>query len=185
MLLFITLVIIFISTVASFVSRTLSPIPYFPSNNKDIPQIIAHLTFKDNQIFYDLGAGDGCVIFAAAQKAYIANKDTLFIAVEINPILLLLLLFKRMYHPNKKRIKIQYADIFSMRYTQKLNKKKKEYVFYLYISPWYLEKTVKNIKKQMQSFTVVSYFYALPHALKKKPTRVLRGIHTTSLYRFP
>jgi hypothetical protein len=53
-----------------FSSKTLSPIPYFPSQKIDLPLIIKALNLQNNQTVFDLGAGDGIVIFEAAKKAY-------------------------------------------------------------------------------------------------------------------
>jgi hypothetical protein len=35
------------------------------------------------------------------------------------------------------------------------------YTFYFYISPWFLEKTLKNIQYQIPKFKVVSYMYPI------------------------
>ena len=53
----------------------------------------------------DLGAGDGIVIFKAASQAFQKRLNTKFIAVEINPVLILILYLRRLFHPNKKILK--------------------------------------------------------------------------------
>ncbi|MCR4276937.1 MAG: hypothetical protein NUV87_02295 [Candidatus Roizmanbacteria bacterium] len=155
----ITLVIILV--VFLFSSKTLSPIPYFPSQPVDMPLIVKTLKLKNNQTVIDLGAGDGIVIFSAAQQSYKQKLGTKFVAVEINPILILILHLRRLFHPNKKNIKIVRDDIFKMNFDKLLTFHSSLLTFYLYISPWYLEKTVKNLKLKIKKFGVVSYMYPL------------------------
>lgn len=161
--------------IALFVSRTFSPVPYFPSNKRDIEQIVKTLQLKNDQVIYDLGAGDGIVIFAAAHQAHRKKLNTRFVAVEINPVLLAVLWLRRLLHPNKKNISIEYGDIFTMQYRSD----KKNLTFFTYISPWYLERVIKNCKRQIGSFSFVSYFYPLPN--HKAFTRTA-GVH--SIYRY-
>lgn len=152
-LLFLVLAAILL-TILIFSSKRFSPIPYFPTNRKDLPIVIEALNLKNNQTVFDLGAGDGGVIFEAAKKAFQKKLNTKFIAVEINPVLLLVLQIRRFLHPNRNNIKIIYGDMFSMKFKSILDT-----VFYLYISPWLLQKTISNIKKQFSKFHLVSYMY--------------------------
>ncbi len=172
-LIIITIVIIFI--IFLFSSPKFSPIPYFPSQPADLPKIIKALNLKSNQIVFDLGAGDGIVIFNAAKSSYQQKLNTKFVAVEINPVLILVLYFRRLFHPNRRNIKIVMDDIFRMNFNSltrlptealaKVGKPVNSLTFYLYISPWFLEKVISNIKDQSASwrtkFSVVSYMYPL------------------------
>ena len=160
-----------------FISRRRSPIPYFPSNRKDVHRIVKMLQIKNDQVIYDLGAGDGIVIFAAAHQAHRKKLNTRFVAVEINPVLLAVLWLRRLLHPNKKNISIEYGDIFTMQYRSD----KKNLTFFTYISPWYLGQVVRNCKKQMQSFNFVSYFYPLPN---HRAIAHIHGVHTVYQYNF-
>lgn len=159
----------------AFLSRRISPIPYFPSNAKDIDRIVAMLRMRNDQIIYDLGAGDGVVIFAAASCAWQKKLNTQFIAIEVNPVLFAVLWLRRLAHPNRARIGIIYGDIFTMNFKRRA----KHQTFFAYISPWYLERVVKNCTRQMRSFCFVSYFYPLPHL---RPTTVAHGQH--NVYRY-
>jgi 16S rRNA A1518/A1519 N6-dimethyltransferase RsmA/KsgA/DIM1 with predicted DNA glycosylase/AP lyase activity len=161
-----------------FSSPKLSPIPYFPSNKKDLPLIIKALNLKNNQVVFDLGAGDGIVIFEAAKLTFEKNLNTQFFAVEINPVLILIMWLKWLFHPNKKNIKIVCNDIFKIDFKcYKL--KATSYTFYLYLSPWYLEKVIKNLKSQIKNFSLVSYFYPVP---KMKAKKIFQGKNKVFTY---
>lgn len=167
-----------------FSSKTLSPIPYFPSQPVDIPLIVKTLKLKNNQTLVDLGAGDGIVIFKAASKSLRKKLNTKFVAVEINPILILILYLRKFFHPNRRNIKIVHDDIFKMNfesYNQCTDAAcRVSTTFYLYISPWFLEKTVSNIKKQISKFSVISYMYPIK-SLKKKE-RIILGKNKIFIY---
>jgi len=167
MLLTLLFILSILFIIALFSSSRLSPIPYFPTNKKDLPLIIKALKLKNNQIVVDLGAGDGVVIFEAAKEAFDKKVNTKFIAIEINPILVLILHFQRLFHPNKRNIIIIWADFFKVD-LKLLTFNFKLLTFYLYISPWLIEKVIKNLIPQLagKNFSAVSYMYPIP-SLKK------------------
>ncbi len=174
------IVVFFILTIILLFSHPkLSPIPYFPSNKKDLPLIIKALDLKNNQIIFDLGAGDGVVIFEAAKKAYEKKLNTQFFAVEINPVLIFIMKVKWLFHPNKKNIKIIRDNIFRINLKKFLTTDFKFLTLYLYVSPWYINKIIKNLKLQIKDFSVVSYFYPLP---KTKPKKICFGINKIYIY---
>lgn len=170
-----------------------SPIPYFPSNGKDMTLILKALNIRSNQTIIDLGAGDGIVIFRAAERAFQNKLNTKFIAVEINPVLLLILYIRRLLHPNRKNIKIINKDMFVLNYSKLISTDSADCTgfarkaptlistFYLYISPWFIEKTVKNITKQIKSFDLVSYFYQVKYLPKHKEL-TKEGVHKIFSY---
>lgn len=170
-----TLIIIIIFSFPRF-----SPIPYFPSNKKDLSHILAALDLRSGQTIIDLGAGDGIIIFEAARQAFLKKLTTRFYAVEINPVLLLILHIRRLFHPNRNNIYIIKRDMFTMSYDDILDGKNA--TFYLYISPWFIEKTVANITRQVKKFELVSYFYRVTCLPRHKETAI-KGIHSLYTYR--
>lgn len=170
-LIILTLIILFV--ISLFSSPKLSPIPYFPTNKKDIPLILKALKLKNNQIIIDLGAGDGVVIFASAKTAFEKKLNTQFVAIEINPILVIILNLRRLFHSNKKNIKIVWGNMFKINLkTQILNLKSKSQnsnlpTIYLYISPWLIEKTVFRILQQLPKANFVSYMYPIKSLVQK------------------
>ena len=180
-------VLIFI-VIVIFAFPQFSPIPYFPSNGKDIPLILKALHICNDQTIIDLGAGDGVIILKAAEEAYRKKLDTQFIAVEINPILLLIISIRRLFHPNRESIKIVNADMFSMNYSSYISNLQSltanHYpltTFYIYISPWYIDKTVANITRQIKNFQLVSYFYQVK-CLPKFKEDMKEGVHKILSY---
>lgn len=165
-----SLFIILFIIIALFSFPQFSPIPYFPSNRKDLRLIIRALQLKNHQSIIDLGAGDGVVIFEAAKQAFKRKLNTQFVAVEINPVLLCILYVRQFLHPNRKNIRVMYGNMFSMDLNSLTHKpvntgKKLSSVnfltFYVYISPWHLDKTIANIKNQFKHFSTVSYMYEI------------------------
>ncbi len=144
-----------------------SPIPYFPTNSEDLSLIIKTLSLKNDQIIIDLGAGDGVVIFETARVAINRRLRTKFIAVDINPVLILIMHIRRFFHPNKRNIKIIWVDLFKLNYSSLTTNYQPLTTFYLYVSPWLIEKIISKIKKDIEEFDVVSYFYPIK-SLKKK-----------------
>jgi len=75
---FFLIIFLILGIIFLFSSPQLSLIPYFPSNKKDLPLIIKALNLKNNQVVFDLGAGDGIVIFEAAKLAFEKKLNTKF-----------------------------------------------------------------------------------------------------------
>lgn len=178
--------VLILAAICLFVSPQISAVPYFPSNKKDLPLIIRGLNLRNNQTVVDLGAGDGVVIFEAAKRALAKKLNTKFIAVELNPILLLIMYIKRYPLPNKQNIKIVYADMFKANIKDQIaNSKntdqKSNILIYLYISPWFLEKLYKKLRKDFKNFELISYFYPVPGI---KTIKKIKGTHQIFFYRF-
>ncbi len=166
------LIVIFLITIYSFLSRRISPVPYFPSNKQDLPKILQSLKLRNSQTVIDLGAGDGLVIFEAAHKAQEKKLNTQFIAIELNPVLVSLLYIQKLFHPNGKNITILWANMFKLNVS--IIQPFDNLTFYAYISPWYLKPLFLSIKEQMKSFELITYFYPLPKETLK-PIKISVG----------
>ena len=173
LLIFVFLIIII------FAFPQFSPVPYFPSNHKDRELILKSLNLQNNQLVIDLGAGDGWVIFAAAQLSLTKKLNTQFIATEINPFLLLILYCKSFFHPNRKNIQIKYFDIFKNNYQSLTTNHKSLITFYLYLSPWLIAQIEEKIKKIKNKKTVVAYYYALKNT---HPKQTIQGTNKIFIY---
>ncbi len=187
--LFFLLIIVVFIIISLFAFPQLSPIPYFPTNKKDLPLIIKALLPIASEpdrfrTIIDLGAGDGIVIFEAAKKAYQEKLNIQFVAVEINPVLILILHLRRLFHPNKKNIKIIWGDMFKFNFQTFLYGQGNALslpTFYLYISPWFLEKVAEEIKTQISNFKIISYMYKIP-LWEKRLRKILSGKNKIFVY---
>lgn len=159
-----------------FLSRSLSPVPYFPSNKQDIPTIVRAMGLKNAQTLVDLGAGDGIVIFHAAHTTYIKNLSTQFLAVEINPILVFIMHIRRLLHPNRANITILWAD--ALKADLKLYIRTNDAIIvYMYMSPVFLAKLVNKVIPRLKPQTIVSYFYHLGDLKLKKHISAIHNIY--------
>jgi hypothetical protein len=149
-----------LGVIVLFASPRFSPIPYFPTNKKDLPLIMKALRLKSNQVIVDLGAGDGTVIFEAARIESRENLNTRFVAIEINPVLVLILYVRRIIHPNKKSIYIIWGNMFRVNYKLFISSDCLP-VFYLYVSPTFIPWIVSCLKVHIENFTIMSYFYPI------------------------
>ncbi len=173
----VTIILFIIAVIFSF--PQFSPIPYFPSNKKDISLIIKALGLTNNQIIIDLGAGDGIVVFEAAKVAKQKGLNTRFIGIELNPVLITILYFKRLLHPNKKNVEIIWSNFFKMSSNTLITNHQSSITFYLYISPWLLNETLEVIKKNFPACRIISYMYPIK-VLKEK--EVLKGKNNIYIY---
>ena len=181
-MLFLILGIVLIFTVIILFSfPQFSPIPYFPSNMKDKDLILEALRTDRTDLIIDLGAGDGAVIFEAANEAYAHQSPTRFIALELNPVLVLILHLRRLFHPHRKNIRIVWGDMFKIKYAKILkNMKHHRMTVYLYISPWLIEQAVSHIGPHAKDARYVSYFYPIKSMRRFESTR--KGVHTVFSY---
>lgn len=178
------LFIIILGIIILFAFPQFSPVPYFPSNMKDKKNILKALSLKNNQMVIDLGAGDGVVVYEAAYESWKRKFNTKFVALEINPVLIVVLYMKWLFHPNRKNIRIMWGDMFKIA-TSSLTaigtpRNDMNITFYLYISPWLIDKVISRIQKQLPNSLFVSYFYPIKSLRKKE--KVLRGVHNTYYY---
>ncbi len=176
-----------LTVIAIFAFPQFSPIPYYPTNLKDIPLIVKALRVRNRKTIVDLGAGDGVVIFKSAELGFKRGLNTQFIALEINPVLVAILHIRRLFHANKKNIKIIRGDMFTYPFSSVISppnpqsSKISQITFYLYISPWLITKAIKNTKIHCPKAEYVSYYYPLPN---QKPVQINQsGIHPIYIYK--
>ncbi len=177
------LIVLFFILLILFSFPQFSPIPYFPTNAIDLPLILKSLNIRNNQTIWDLGAGDGKIIFSAAKIAFTKKLDTKFVAVDINPVLIIIMRIRRLFHPNNKNIKIIWGDMFKMDYLHILYGQDSvlslHYVYYIYLSPRFLDPIAKKIGKNPRS-SIVSYMYPIP-SLKRKE-KIIHGKNKIFVY---
>lgn len=171
-LLLVVVAVIFFGIIVIFASPRLSPIPYFPSNAKDLSLILKGLDVQDNQIVFDLGAGDGIIIFAAAADALQKKRNTKFVAVEVNPVLALIMHIRRWGHPNRENIRIVWGDMFKLNVPKYISANE-SVTIYIYVSPRFIPPIKETVSKAIAHYKFVSYFYPIETGQKATHS----GIH--------
>lgn len=192
-------IIFFIFNFLYFILPSLSPVPFFPSNKKDLP-LISEILLGANKrsVIIDLGAGTGTVIFAAALAAFRQKLALHFLAVEIHPLLVLIMLIRRLFHPNKENIFVIKEDMLKMDYPTIINPKSKiinskqfqnpksaplnHLTVYLYVGHLVIEKIKKKLLTLPKTTTIISYMYDIPH-WKRKLVAKKKGLHSLYIYR--
>ncbi len=67
-IIYLILAIFFLWVALSFRNASNSFAPFVPCRKKELPRIFEVINLKDGEIFYDLGCGDGRVVFYAARN---------------------------------------------------------------------------------------------------------------------
>jgi len=116
-------------------------VPYVPTKNKVLKEIFQHLEIKKNSVFYDLGCGDGRILFEMERTYKTQN-----IGFEIAPIPYLLAKFKKLTSQSKSEILLQ--NFMSADFS-------KADIIFCYLTPEMLEKLSKKIKSECKKGTKI------------------------------
>lgn len=116
-------------------------IPFVPVKNKTIDVIISALELNNQSVLYDLGCGDGRVLFKIAK----INKSISCIGIEIGPLPFLLAKIKNFFL-NSRNVRILYGDFFN------LNISNASHIF-LYLFPEALDKILPKFEKELKQGT--------------------------------
>ncbi len=82
--------------------------PCLPMTNTSVKRLISAAAIQPGEKVYDLGSGDGRVVFAAA------NQGAQAIGVELHPVLYWYSLVKRSFSSNKERITFIHDDLWQV-----------------------------------------------------------------------
>lgn len=177
-------ILFFLFSFLYFILPSLSPVPFFPSNKKDLPLICkTALKIDKKSIIIDLGAGTGTIIFKTAHLAYQKKQDAQFLAVEIHPFLILIMHMRKIFHPNKKNIRIIHSDMLKLDYNKLIQDihKQSSIIFYLYIGYRIIKPLQKKLVSIKRNITILSYMYDIP-GWEKYIIRRKKGLHTLTVY---
>lgn len=92
----------------NIVYATLSGAPWLPTGKKSINRFLKLTDIKPGQIMYDLGCGDGRIVFAAAAAG--ANAQ----GFEISFLPFITAKFFKIFQKNKSKIKISFQNIWNV-----------------------------------------------------------------------
>jgi hypothetical protein len=165
---FIALLTIFIISYTSYILY-LQLIPgafYYPSQEKSIQTMIKLASSKPNDIFIDLGSGDGCAIIAAAKMGLKS------IGYKLNPLLV------RKSRKKIEKLKLSHLATIELKNFWKIDFQKADIV-YIYQFPKYINKLEKIFQKTNHPLTIISNQYPFPH---QKPFLTKDKLY---FYKFP
>ena len=125
---------------------------FIPTPKSHIEKVFRKVGINKNDIFYDLGSGDGRVVLIVAQKF-----GCKAIGIESNPILYYLSLFKLKRKSNlKNRIKFYRKDIFEVNLSNAT-------VIYTYLSKKLMKKLKEKFEKELKKGAkIVSLDHKIP-----------------------
>lgn len=173
-ILIIVLIVVVLFVLVNFLlalSKTFSPIPYYPTQSTDMDKIITVLNLKKDDVLYDLGAGDGKILLATASR-----YSNIIKGVEIHPFLVAVMHLKRLLHPHRNQIHVIWNSLFKLNISDAT-------VIYLYVGPFFMKKIMDKIiaDHPPKLRRIVSYWYdfqlekTIPWLSK---SRKVQGKHT-------
>ncbi|MBU0546035.1 class I SAM-dependent methyltransferase [Patescibacteria group bacterium] len=129
----------------------LSFAPWVPARKKDVARIFALSDLKSNEVFYDLGCGDGRMIFFAAK-----NYGAKAIGLEIGLPLYAFCRLKQMFGEKTNAI-IKFKNLF------KENLGEADVVYFFGMPEKIKNKLAEKLKKEMKSGSrIISYAFHVP-----------------------
>ena len=135
--------------------------PYVPSTNLVSQKIIELAKIKRGERVYDLGSGDGNLLFLAAQKGAIAT------GIEINPFLVLFTHLRIFLSPHRPLVHVRWQSFW------KSDLSDADAIF-IYLLPWRMEKLANFLKKQCKPGTrIVSNSFIFPNWKIKREDKKL------------
>ncbi len=148
---FLILQLLFAVYLIYYIVAFLSGAPFVPSSNATAKSMIALSQLKKGMIAYDLGSGDGKLLWPISQTGAKA------IGVEINPLLVLYGNVRKFLHPNRTLISIRWRSFWSMTFSD-------ADVLFIYLLPLRMERLEKKLAHECKKGTlVVSNSFLFPH----------------------
>jgi len=128
--------------------------PFVPSTNPVSISMVQLARLKKGMTVYDLGSGNGKLLFLAAARGAVAK------GLEINPFLVLASNIRSFFSPYRKQVHTYWKNFW----TAELGDAD---VVFIYLLPWRMEKLERAlIKKCKKGTIIVSNSFIFPH-LKK------------------
>lgn len=141
--------------------------PFVPSTKPTSGAMIELARIKPGMTIYDLGSGDGRLLFLAAQKGATA------IGLEINPFLVAYTWLRKTFSPYRNTIRVKWQNFWQVNLSD-------ADVVFVYLLPWKMTALAKKLAKELKSDSIiVSNSFVFP---KKKILRQNSALH---VYVFP
>jgi 16S rRNA A1518/A1519 N6-dimethyltransferase RsmA/KsgA/DIM1 with predicted DNA glycosylase/AP lyase activity len=152
LLIFATVIILINVSVLFYLFSLLASSPFVSIPNKLLPEIIKALDLKNDSVLYDLGSGDGRVLFAAWEKTPRAQ----FFGVDNNLAPIVASRFKKIIQGNPKNVHLTKGDIFKTNFSDATH-------IFTYLFPEPMQKLSPIMTRSLKPGTiVVSCNFKLP-----------------------
>lgn len=116
--------------------------PYVPSQMSRANRMIELADIKRGSTIYDLGSGDGRMLFLAAAKGARAY------GVEMNPFLVYFTWLRAFFTPYKKQIHVRCKNLWTTDVS-------KADVVFIYLLPWRMDQLAQKLKKELKKGSIV------------------------------
>ena len=123
--------------------------PWVPTKNKDWEEFIKLVDIQPGQKFYDLGCGDGRVLFTAAKTGAEAY------GLELSLFLVLTVYLRRLFFKDRKKIHIWMKDFW------KTNLSEADIVYFFLIPSIYPKLKVKLEKELKPGAKIIAYAWGI------------------------
>ncbi len=156
------LILIFLFTIiltATAIASILLGVPYVPTRKKLIGKLISAAKLKKGQKVYDLGCGDGRILFASEKITGVAGEG-----YEIAPLVYFLALIKKWMHRGKSNIHFKNFLYESLSSAD---------VIFCYLTPKILEKLTQKLQNDCRKGTkIITHTFAIK---AMTPKTIIRG----------
>lgn len=133
--------------------------PFVPSSKTAVAAMVGAAHIKKGMTVYDVGSGDGRVLFAAAAQG--ANA----VGIEINPYLVLYTRIRAFFSPYRGRIRVIWGNLWRTPVSG-------ANLVFVYLIPWKMDALADKLNSELSpGTTVVSNSFIFPH---------WKSIHTDS-----
>jgi SAM-dependent methyltransferase len=144
------LYIVFLIFAATFIYAAWKAAPWMPMYRRDVKRAIDLADIKENDIFFDLGAGDGRTIIAASELG--ANAK----GFEVSLLPYLLAKIKIVFSKSKNKPKIFFRDLW------KVNLSEADIVF-VFLMPRIMQKLKEKMEKELKpGAKIICYAWPIP-----------------------
>lgn len=124
--------------------------PFVPSSKKAVDAMVALARITPGQTVFDVGSGDGRVLFAAAKQGAYAK------GVEINPYLVRFTRIKAFLSPYRGKITVLWGNLW----TTDLSTAD---IVFVYLIPWRMEDLAQKLKKELKpGATIITNSFIFP-----------------------
>ena len=125
--------------------------PFVPSTNRVSDIMIRFADIKKGTVVYDLGSGNGKLLFLSAKKGGMAK------GLEINPYLVLLSNIRSFFSPFRDNVHTYWKNFWNVNLSE-------ADVIFIYLLPWKMKKLEEKLLRECKKGTlIVSNSFIFPH----------------------